>query len=65
MLRGLFLETRHRIMSLKVPGLVRQHLADTSLPAGTIEGLTQSRSHLRPVLNMLRTILFMLRTWRF
>ena len=61
MLRGLFLETR--LMFLNVPGLMRQHLADPSLPAGTtLEGLAQSRSHLRPVLNVMRTDLYMLRT---
>ena len=39
-----------------MPGPVHQHLADPSLPAGTtLEGLAQSRGHLRPVLHMPRT----------
>ena len=66
MLKGLLLEARHRLMFLNVPGLVCQHLADPSLPAGTtLEGLTLPRNHPRPVLDVLRTDLCMRRTWRF
>ena len=43
-----------------MPGLVHQHLADPSLPAGTtLEGLTLPRNHPRPVLDVLRTGLCM------
>ena len=42
-LKGLCLKAMHRLMFLNVPGLVHQHLADPSLPAGnTLEGLTDS-----------------------
>ena len=65
-LKGLLLEARHRLMFLNVPGLVRQHLADPSLPAGTtLEGLTLPRNHPRPVLDVLMTDLCMRRTLRF
>ena len=44
--KGLLLETRHRLTNVakvNAPGLVHQHLADPSLPAGTtLEGLTLS-----------------------
>ena len=67
MLKGLPLEARHRLMFLNVPGLVHQHLADLSLPAGTtLEGLTDAATKLSQASpDVLRTSLCMRRTWRF
>ena len=48
---------------LKRVNPVHQHPTDPSLPAGTtLEGLAQSQGHLRPVLNMPRTDLYMPKT---
>ena len=66
MLRGPDLKNRQLLLHRNVPDPVHQHLADLSLLVGTtLEGLAQSRGHLRSALNLLRNALYIPRTWKF